>query len=720
MKKVLFFTVVLAALVLSVSAQYTEIFTQPYATEAGVPSPGTLTTSVLDTAQAVDYEVADNFTGLTDPINKITVYGGSLLYNAGWTPAPPAPIEPFNIRFYEVTGGWTQPPQPLTAEITGTYTVNLYDDYGDGWNGGLLDVLVNGVVVLNDITCAAAGPDAFTFLANAGDEISTVYTAGSWSYENWYEILDPNMAVIATDGDPGVTAPTGLFVPVPLIAAETGTYTVNLYDTYGDGWNGGSLDVYVAGVEVLSNLTIASGAGPEAHTFSANAGDEIATVFTAGSWSSENWYEILDPNLAVIATDGPGPLGIGFISTYVTNEPDWANPVKEYLSIPAATSFLVDLPWSINVPYYMYEIVLPEAVTMATGWVSAQIDVDGGAGQWFLWSDCDPAYGDGSAWQKGAKSAKGIADHKFVNTKLRNDGGTREEVLYDMAFQLYTEDGPEPITITFNTDPATEGVAVYLDGVLLGYTDVNGEFEYTGLPEDLVGEYTFVGGGYNWPPVNIETPPTPNQEYPVVPVPVTPVELSSFTAMVTAINDVELTWVSETETNMNGYRVYRNTSADQNGSISITPILIPAANTSTTHTYSITDDSVEIGDTYFYWLEAVDYQSSDFHGPVSVTVTGNVPPVMPEVTSLKNAYPNPFKTNSSTNIEVALKAGETGSISIYNLNGQLVRTFEVNEGSHTIAWNGKDNRGSACGSGIYFYKLSTPSFNQTRKMVIVK
>lgn len=91
MKKVLFFTVVLAALVLSVSAQYTEIFTQPYATEAGVPSPGTLTTSVLDTAQAVDYEVADNFTGLTDPINKITVYGGSLLYNAGWTPAPPRP-----------------------------------------------------------------------------------------------------------------------------------------------------------------------------------------------------------------------------------------------------------------------------------------------------------------------------------------------------------------------------------------------------------------------------------------------------------------------------------------------------------------------------------------------------------------------------------------------------------------------------------------------------
>ncbi|MBP7205146.1 MAG: T9SS type A sorting domain-containing protein, partial [Candidatus Cloacimonetes bacterium] len=150
----------------------------------------------------------------------------------------------------------------------------------------------------------------------------------------------------------------------------------------------------------------------------------------------------------------------------------------------------------------------------------------------------------------------------------------------------------------------------------------------------------------------------------------------------------------------------------------ITPILIPAANTSTTHTYSITDDSVEIGDTYFYWLEAVDYQSSNFHGPVSVTVTGNVPPVLPEITSLKSAYPNPFKAN--TTIEVSVKAGENGTMTIYNVAGKAVQTYNVTEGTHNLIWNGKDSSGNACGSGIYFYKLTTPSFNQTRKMIIVK
>ncbi|HPK83211.1 MAG TPA: T9SS type A sorting domain-containing protein, partial [Candidatus Syntrophosphaera sp.] len=86
----------------------------------------------------------------------------------------------------------------------------------------------------------------------------------------------------------------------------------------------------------------------------------------------------------------------------------------------------------------------------------------------------------------------------------------------------------------------------------------------------------------------------------------------------------------------------------------------------------------------------------------------------------KNAYPNPFKLGSSTTIEVDVKAGETGTLSIYNLSGQLVRSFTVNEGAHSLGWNGRDSKGAVCGSGIYFYKLSTASCNQSRKMVIIK
>jgi len=199
-----------------------------------------------------------------------------------------------------------------------------------------------------------------------------------------------------------------------------------------------------------------------------------------------------------------------------------------------------------------------------------------------------------------------------------------------------------------------------------------------------------------------------------------PVELSSFTAVLTNEFYVQLTWVSQTETNLSGYRVYRNEENNLNNAILITPTMIPATNTSQEHIYTVEDREVENHTTYYYWLESVDFNNSQFHGPVIVVVEGNVPPVMPEITTLKNAYPNPFRANNSTNIEVAIKAGETGTLTIYNIMGQVVKTYKVTEGIHTIQWNGRDSQGNICGSGIYFYKLTTPSLNQTKKMVIVK
>jgi len=199
-----------------------------------------------------------------------------------------------------------------------------------------------------------------------------------------------------------------------------------------------------------------------------------------------------------------------------------------------------------------------------------------------------------------------------------------------------------------------------------------------------------------------------------------PVELSSFTATLTATYFVKLTWVSQSETGLLGYRVYRNTSNDQANAVMITPSMVPATNTSTTQTYSITDNEVSIGNTYWYWLESVDYGTSQFHGPVSVIVEGEVPPVIPTATTMRNAYPNPFKVDGRTTIVVDVKANDAGSVTIYNILGQAVKTYPVIPGTNNITWNGRDSRGNVCGSGIYFYKLSTPSTNQTKKMVIVK
>ena len=88
-------------------------------------------------------------------------------------------------------------------------TVTLYDSHGNGWNGGGLDVYVNGVVVLNDITLASGfGPEYYSFPVEGGDTISTIYTAGSSSFENSYEIIDPDGNILYSAGNASIPAGT--------------------------------------------------------------------------------------------------------------------------------------------------------------------------------------------------------------------------------------------------------------------------------------------------------------------------------------------------------------------------------------------------------------------------------------------------------------------------------------------------------------------------------
>jgi len=218
-----------------------------------------------------------------------------------------------------------------------------------------------------------------------------------------------------------------------------------------------------------------------------------------------------------------------------------------------------------------------------------------------------------------------------------------------------------------------------------------------------------------------------SKDVPNVPVvlgnedPTLPVELSYFAATLTAENFVNIAWTTQTETNMNGFNIYRNDGSDNLAS-AIQIAYIPATNTSTTQNYEHLDNKdLENGHTYYYWLECVEISGhSTFNGPRSAYVDGPTTPVLPEYTKMHNAYPNPFRAGSGTTIAVELKKGDSGTVTIYNILGQVVKTFSLTEGTNNLNWNGRDSKGNLCGNGIYFYKLSTNSLNQTKKMVIVK
>ncbi len=71
------------------------------------------------------------------------------------------------------------------------------------------------------------------------------------------------------------------------------TWQLCLNDSYGDGWNGGTIEATVAGVSIGS-WTLNSGTGPECHDIPINIGDNIVLNYTAGSYSYENVFVLYD------------------------------------------------------------------------------------------------------------------------------------------------------------------------------------------------------------------------------------------------------------------------------------------------------------------------------------------------------------------------------------------------------------------------------------------
>jgi hypothetical protein len=106
--------------------------------------------------------------------------------------------------------------------------------------------------------------------------------------------------------------------------------------------------------------------------------------------------------------------------------------------------------------------------------------------------------------------------------------------------------------------------------------------------------------------------------------------------------------------------------------------------------------------------------------PKTGVATSPAPVELPQDFGLNQNYPNPF--NPQTTIQIDLPRPCMVTLKIYNLNGAEVRTLlqgYLPGGSHQVAWNGVDHRGTRVGSGIYWIKLPADNYSQTRKMLLL-
>ncbi len=203
-----------------------------------------------------------------------------------------------------------------------------------------------------------------------------------------------------------------------------------------------------------------------------------------------------------------------------------------------------------------------------------------------------------------------------------------------------------------------------------------------------------------------------------------PVSMSSFNGEPVLGNQIRLQWITQTETNVLGYKIMRSRTPELSSAQEL-ETFIQATNSSQTQVYSFVDsDALEPG-IYYYWLQNLDLDGQNgIYGPVRVELLGSNPNPTPPVTlstGINRIYPNPF--NPDTTISYELESPQYTELRIFNTRGQLVRNLysgNQNRGTHKVFWDGRDDQGRASASGSYIIVLKAGAQTFTGRMTLSK
>ncbi len=176
------------------------------------------------------------------------------------------------------------------------------------------------------------------------------------------------------------------------------------------------------------------------------------------------------------------------------------------------------------------------------------------------------------------------------------------------------------------------------------------------------------------------------------------------------VNGPSLAWEESPEDDFQYFKVYRGLSDDFE--IGPEALIHETAETSWLDT--------EGGTEHFYKVTALDHAGNESDPASPDEVTG-VEETAPRVFALHQNSPNPFNPVTTINFDLP-RAGHV-RLEIFEVSGRRVATLldESREaGRYSTTWRGQDDAGNAVSSGMYFYRLSTDGFNETRKMLLLQ
>ena len=122
----------------------------------------------------------------------------------------------------------------------------------------------------------------------------------------------------------------------------------------------------------------------------------------------------------------------------------------------------------------------------------------------------------------------------------------------------------------------------------------------------------------------------------------------------------------------------------------------------------------------YYFASATDFSGNEGK-PVMINTLSSVGDTPKNYVLSISAYPNPF--NPETTIRYTLPAKGRVTIEVFDTRGSHVATLvndEKDAGVYTATWTGRDDRGTAAGSGVYFARLTSPAGARSYKMTLLK
>ncbi|MDZ7276131.1 MAG: alginate lyase family protein [candidate division KSB1 bacterium] len=114
------------------------------------------------------------------------------------------------------------------------------------------------------------------------------------------------------------------------------------------------------------------------------------------------------------------------------------------------------------------------------------------------------------------------------------------------------------------------------------------------------------------------------------------------------------------------------------------------------------------------------------HGrvPQAATAVAARRALPPRAFVLEQNYPNPFTAAvRATQISYEVETPATVCVAIFNVMGQHLRTLfsgKVPPGRYTVAWDGRDQDGSAAPNGLYVYRLQAGSQTLAKTLLLVR